>query len=312
VRTWAISATAWAVVMIVGVITNQRVLAGFTPRAGRRASLTLGDANLAANYFVTSLLVMIAAGYPVGRVRRFLASALMITGIVLTGSNGGLLTLVLALGIVAIRGSWLRWGALVTVAVLALGTVAVVTEAVSCTDAGRAAGMGAVCQVHPTHLINAAQNSSNQVIRELIGRGDQSTGDRRLLLGETFSLYRNGGALLGQGPTAIKPALARRQSPYVKEAHNDLVAALVERGALGAVALAVMIAAIGLRTMSCSPSAVRRGRFALVVPRPEALVAAVLAMAMAAWFYEILHDRHLWALLGVVAAIHHWGGEAER
>jgi O-antigen ligase len=223
-----------------------------------------------------------------------------------------LATVVLALALVAVHGSWRRWGALVTVAALALGTVALASEVVSCSAAGRTAGLGAACQVHPTHLARAARNSDNQVIRESIGRGDQSTSDRRLLLGETFALYRSGGALLGQGPTAVKQALARRQSAYVKEAHNDLVAALIERGVLGGAALVVLIAGIGLRTMSCSPSTLRRGPAARVVPRPEALIAAVLAMAVAAWFYEVLHQRHLWALVGIIAAIHHWGGEVER
>jgi hypothetical protein len=40
-----------------------------------------------------------------------------------------------------------------------------------------------------------------------------------------------------------------------------------------------------------------------VVPRPELLVAALAAIAVSAMFYEVLHFRHVWALLGLVAAL---------
>ena len=50
-----------------------------------------------------------------------------------------------------------------------------------------------------------------------------------------------------------------------------------------------------------------RAAFAEVIPRPELLLSAVVAMGLAALFYEVLHFRHLWALLGVIAATEVWG-----
>ena len=40
-----------------------------------------------------------------------------------------------------------------------------------------------------------------------------------------------------------------------------------------------------------------------VVPRPELLGAALVAVAISAMFYETLHFRHVWALFGLIAAL---------
>jgi hypothetical protein len=40
-----------------------------------------------------------------------------------------------------------------------------------------------------------------------------------------------------------------------------------------------------------------------VVPRPELLAAAAVAVAISAMFYEVLHFRHVWALFGLIAAL---------
>ena len=63
-RAWAISVTCWAALMIIGVFGHIDVLSGETARNGVRAAFTLADPNLAANYFICSLLVLRAARYP--------------------------------------------------------------------------------------------------------------------------------------------------------------------------------------------------------------------------------------------------------
>ena len=42
---------------------------------------------------------------------------------------------------------------------------------------------------------------------------------------------------------------------------------------------------------------------AALIPRPELLGAAVIGMFMSAFLYQVLHFRHLWALLGIVGAL---------
>ena len=61
---WAGSATIWAGVLLVAVSAHYDALSGVGPRDGPRASLTLGDPNVAASYFVMSLFLLLAIGWP--------------------------------------------------------------------------------------------------------------------------------------------------------------------------------------------------------------------------------------------------------
>src|SRR2546423_1271790 len=79
-RAWAYSATAWASLLIVGELLGITAITGISARDGIRASLTLGDPNLAADYFLVALFVMRAAQRPRRARLRGLACALVITG----------------------------------------------------------------------------------------------------------------------------------------------------------------------------------------------------------------------------------------
>ena len=89
-------------------------------------------------------------------------------------------------------------------------------------------------------------------------------------------------------------------------AHDDYAASLVERGVLGALALVCLFVIVLAR---CRRIAARglRPSYASIFPRPELLGAAVIGMFISAMFYQVLHFRHLWALLGLVAAVDLWG-----
>jgi O-antigen ligase len=89
-------------------------------------------------------------------------------------------------------------------------------------------------------------------------------------------------------------------------AHDDYTASILERGVLGGLALVCLLVIILAR---CRRIAARplRHEYAAVFPRPELLAAAVVAMLMSATLYQVLHFRHVWALLGVVAAVDLWG-----
>ena len=47
-----------------------------------------------------------------------------------------------------------------------------------------------------------------------------------------------------------------------------------------------------------------------MVPRPELLAAAVIAVGFSGLFYEVLHFRHVWALFGLIAALALTGGRS--
>jgi hypothetical protein len=50
-----------------------------------------------------------------------------------------------------------------------------------------------------------------------------------------------------------------------------------------------------------------RPEYAGIFPRPELLGVAVIGMFISATLYQVMHFRHLWALLGIIAAVDLWG-----
>jgi O-antigen/teichoic acid export membrane protein len=289
-RAWAISATCWAAVMIIGYFGHISILSGQNLREGVRAAFALGDPNLAANYFICSLLVLRSTQFPQRRAIRWICCALLVTAIGLTGSNGGVLVLIITTVLGGIFRMARRRG----------GAPAVITAA---------ALLSAVLAIAPhvqVQSIVAKAQSSSQFLNDSIGRAGESSGSRSTILSQTEDLYFNFDNLLGVGPGGAKGAFQKHQFSYIKMAHDDYAASLIERGVLGAAALAcLLVIALG----RCRRIAVRglRPRYASIFPRPELLGAAVIAMFISGMFYQVLHFRHVWALLGLVAAVDLWG-----
>ena len=82
--------------------------------------------------------------------------------------------------------------------------------------------------------------ASGPVLHDSFGRGDSSSQDRQVLFAEGERLFWNG-TLVGVGPGRTEPTLASIPAPYVKEAHNDYMATLVELGVIGGVGLVVLV-----------------------------------------------------------------------
>ena len=289
-RAWAISATCWAALMIVGVFGHIGALSGQDLRNGVRAAFTLGDPNLAANYFVCSLLVLRATRFPRRRVIRWACCALIITAIVLTGSNGGALVLIITTVLGAIFTMARRRGAapaIITASVLALAVILIAPRV-------------------PVQSIVARAQASSQFLNDSIGRQAESSGSRSMILSQTEQLYLNFDNPLGIGPGGTKTAFQSHQFSYVKMAHDDYAASLVERGVLGALALVCLFVIVLARCRRIAARSLRPS-YASIFPRAELLGAAVIGMFISAMFYQVLHFRHLWALLGLVAAVDLWG-----
>ena len=111
-----------------------------------------------------------------------------------------------------------------------------------------------------------------------------------------------GGDATGFGPARTKATLAATQAPYVKEAHNDYLATLLERGLIGALGLLVLGIAVFIRCVRLVVGTLPEV-YADLVPRPWLLAVIGPVMATAAGFYEVLHFRHLWTWLGLIAAL---------
>jgi hypothetical protein len=284
-RAWVWSGIAWAGVLCVGRIAGIGWMAGLSARDGGRASLTFDDPNLAANYFLVCVGLILATSVVRHSAARAGSIAVVLLAIVFTGSNGAAVGLATMLGLGLLIGLGRRRGVLAAAAAAFLATTAVVVV------------------VPHLNLAQVTQDAADsiQLLKDSIGRTDESSGSREELASETINLYL-GGDLVGVGPGRTKATLSGTAAPYVKEAHNDYLATLVERGALGGAGLVVLIAVVAVRlgrTATWPQSAWVRD----LVPRPEFLLALGAAIAVSALFYEVLHFRHVWAFLGLVAGI---------
>jgi hypothetical protein len=288
-RAWCRSAPVLATVGVIAYLVGFAPLSGVTAADASRASYTFGDPNLAGNYLVLSLLMMYACRRPVRRRVRYASYVIVLVALVMTGSNGGMLSLALALSGCVILNALRRQGATAALATLSLCGVLTI---------------GASVFVGP-HIdltgIRIAAAQSVPLVRDSVGRSDGSAGEREQLFQEGTRLWFSGQGT-GFGPARTKATLLAFQAPYVKEAHNDYLATLLERGPVGVIGLVLLAAATvrNLRQLWRTPLS---GRWHDAVPRAWALVVTAPVVAFAGAFYEVLHFRHLWTWLGLVAAL---------
>ncbi|MCA0144869.1 O-antigen ligase [Blastococcus sp. LR1] len=285
-RVWVLSATAWAALLVAAVSVGFEPIVGATEGGGARARLFFDHPNMAGNFFMVTVFIAVAAGYPTRRSARAGAVAVLLLALLMTGSNAALLSL-LGGAMVALFLHVRSRSGLVTATATAL-----------CLAGGLAAGWFVIGQP----LLAAAQQSDNPLLRYSLGRGEASAEGRVDLFASQFELYERGN-LLGIGPAGTKEALGASAAQTVKEAHNDYLATLVERGPLGLLALMALVAVIAYR----SGAITRRPLppwLAATVPVPAALVGLCATFALTAVTHEILHYRWFWTTLGLLAAVH--------
>jgi hypothetical protein len=290
VHAWVIASVAWATVGLVGVVAGNSSLAGLAANEGGRISLRFGDPNYAANYFVVSIMLIWATSYPRSRVLRMCAYGLLLAAWIFTGSNSGIVSLLVGVTAASILGIRRRWG---LVPMIAASSFVVLTA------------FAIAPHVSLGGLQRAAQASRYQVLRDWVGRSPNSIEDRSLLLHESVALYYQGG-LLGEGPGSTKPRLTDTQAPFVKEAHDDYFAALTERGVIGVLGLFLLLASVLIRTLTVAVRPLKP-EVQAIITRPNALAGAVLGTLVSSSVYELLHVRHVWTLFAIVAAIYAWG-----
>ncbi|MBO0846743.1 MAG: O-antigen ligase family protein [Nocardioides sp.] len=286
---WCRTAAVYASVVVVAYLVGFSPLSGVTARDGARAAYTFGDPNLAGNYLVMSLFVIAACRRPRSATVRHFTYVMLLTAITFTGSNGALLTLVLGatltLAISAYRRRGVRAGVLTLVATVTIGASLVTYVETQ------------------VNLDQVRQQMANSVplIRDSLARSGGSESQRATILQEGFHLFLQGDGT-GYGPGQTKTTLERTQAPYVKEAHNDYLAALLERGVLGEISLFVLGGAMAAR---CIRLLIGRlpPEYEAIVPRAWLLVVILPATAVSSTFYEVLHFRHLWTWLGLIAAL---------
>jgi hypothetical protein len=292
-RCWAYAGIGAAIIMVSASLLHLDALAGITAREGNRATLAMGDPNMAAGYFCMSLMIVWASRTPRHLVARWAGCIMLVTAVVFTGSNGFSIGTAAACLTAATFGLARRRGPVPAVAMLC--TVLFVAGA-------------AYTQINTNSIIRDAAGSV-PLLRDYIGRSAQSAQGRDSLLHETLGLVSQGG-LIGIGPMAVKPTLQAEQAQVAFEAHSDYTASIAERGVLGGVGLFLIIVTIAFHARR-SQARLPDGLSAALV-RPGALIGALVACAIAANIYELMHFRYIWTVFAIVAAVSIWGRQREQ
>lgn len=293
--TWAYSSIVWGLLLFVGVATGSSFLTGHVATEGSRTALTFADPNVSANYYFVSIMIIWASRCPRHRGLRLAAYGLLLAALISTGSNSGMVSVIVGVTVAAVVGVYRRAGVVPAVTALAFVVLG---------------GYLVASNVSVNGIQERASASRYGFLRDGIGRAAVSVTQRSTLLRESIPLYEDGGPL-GQGPVSTKPRLEMDMAPFVKEAHDDYLAALIERGALGLLALLVLFGSVGLRSLILARTRLA-DRFAATVVRPNALVGAVIGTIAAGTAYELLHVRQVWGLFALVAALSIWGREWRR
>jgi hypothetical protein len=288
-RAWCVAGSLWGV----------GLLAFFgrpsTADNPARAAFTLGDSNGAGLYFAVTLLIVMAGCWPRRLRWRVPVILCLLTDLLLTGSLGGIFGLLAGLALALVVGTAARrGGAAALVLALVLAVVSV----------------GSYEVMHRYQVVERAQSSPNVLLRDSIGREQQSAWERYTITQESLHLWSTS-SILGLGPNATKSTLAKQLAPYPKEAHDDWTASLVERGILGFAGLLLLVGEIAVRASRVGSRRRLGPGLAAGLPAPEFLVGALATLAVNSVTHQILHDRAAWTLLGLLAAFSIWRGKDE-
>jgi hypothetical protein len=288
-RAWCRTAPLYSGVMVGAYLLGLNALSGVSAKDGVRAAYTFGDPNLAGNYLVISLFVMAACKHPRSPGVRRIGYVLVLIATGFTGSNGAMLTLLIGLILSLAVTRYRRLGALAGLTTLAASVLV--------------AGVLFVFVMPRVDLNQIREQAAGSIplLRDSFGRSGSSTSERATIVREGTNLWLRGDAA-GFGPARTKATLASSQAPYVKEAHNDYLATLLERGLIGALGLLVLGIAVLVRCVRLVMGTLPKV-YADLVPRAWLLGVIGPVIATAGGFYEVLHFRHLWTWLGLIAAL---------
>ena len=285
--TWA--AIGWAIVPFIGLAIGSAALTGRTANQGGRIQITLADPSYAANYLFISIMIMWAIGRPRHRVFRYGAYALLLTVIAMTGSNSGVVAVIVGTVVAATLGIYRRSGIMPAITALAFIVLA---------------GYFATSQISLTTIETKAHDSRYAFVRNGIGRGTSFEQRGQLLqesIGSTAPETRSARGLFRRSPDCT-----RRWPPSRRRPTTTTLLRSSNEACWASWASSSSWSSSRRRTLFSATGNLTEG-FAKVVIRPNALAGAVAGTLVAGTVYELLHVRHVWTLFGLVTALAIWG-----
>ena len=263
---------------------------------GKRLDSTFYDPNMAGGYLVMCLFFTMSLAKKVSPLVRWGSMGLMLLGIVASKSNGAALSLVVGFAVwLLMRARTLRSHPLL------VGAAGFLAATVALTAVWAIVGLG----IGSAELDSFEENS-------FLARASHSSEGRFTIWKNLEDTYKK--SPLGIGPgnsSSLTVSVAQRLRPgslQAKEAHNDYLAAAIERGPLGISGLLLLLAmAFGKLYAAARPKDPETGEpvkpddgFGRLV---AAMGGALAAAAVHGLTIEILHFRHFWMLMAIVVVI---------
>lgn len=286
--------TFYALVMITGFAIGNDTLSG-KQVDGERLMFTFGDANYAANWFICIFFIVRATRVPEKAWQRWAVCGILLAAELLTGSNGGLLALSCAL----LLGYLFR-----------LFREGKAHHAIAVGTAAALFGGGAVIAVTQIDIqpILTQASQASPLLRDSIGRTTgESTESRSTVFSTTFRMIQEQEHPWGIGAGQTEHRMLIEQETYVREAHNDYIASVLERGFIGGLALVLLLVVLVLRCLRIARRDALAPAYARLVPHPEMFAALLVVFLICGLFYEVLHYRHGFAFFGLIAALDLFG-----
>ena len=268
---------------------------------GNRVKACFNNANILAQYLVISVFIGLGL---VGQVRRALllpAIGLLLVALIMTKSNGGLLSL--GVGLVV----WYHaraWATAVPVARLAGQACLALAAALAFAWLVGAGGAGA----------SLARKLEEHT---LLGRVDKSSHSRQKIWTGLLGYYEHSPLGLGPGNSAFQLLpIGKRQTRYFTflsaEPHNDYISYMVERGPLGLVGLLLgTVAAFRLVARGRARIAATAGGVLSGATLWASLLGGLAALSMHSFVIEKMHFRHFWLFLALACALAIQGPRAQ-
>jgi O-antigen ligase len=304
---WVCVANVIAIIGILQVVThgNPSLQNLITPK-GFRALGTFDQPDTLSDYLVMSIFMVLSLNEEAPRALRWSSIAIMCTGIVASKANGGVGSLMVGLIAWTLVRAWTK-----RVSYPKLIAGALIAFSVGLVTLWLVVGLG----------LGSGQFSELQT-NSMFGRVSHSFEGRVKIWGSLLHRYRSNPLGYGPGNSRWQTVtveererpLASGTDPFLsKEAHNDYLAYLIERGPLALLAMLVFKFQVFGRITRWWRS---RAGSAQGWVRGGPLAAATFGAWVASWInsntIETLHFRHVWLFLAMVYALGTMEGDARR